>query len=105
MTPWTVVHQVPLSMGFPREEYWSELPFSSPGDLSDTRNQPESCIAGSLFNTAPLLAVLSFEKVQAHVRTYNSACQTEVTINKGDVLATSNAVKIASSQLKLLSHL
>ena len=30
MTPWTVVHQAPLSMGFPRQEYWSGLPFPSP---------------------------------------------------------------------------
>ena len=29
-TPWTVAHQVPLSMGFPRQEYWSGLPFPSP---------------------------------------------------------------------------
>ena len=29
---WTVVHQAPLFMGFPREEYWSGLPFPSPGD-------------------------------------------------------------------------
>ena len=34
-TPWTVPKQAPLSMGFPRQEYWSELPFPSPGDLSD----------------------------------------------------------------------
>jgi len=34
-TPWTVVHQAPLSIGFPREEYWSGLPFPSPGDLPD----------------------------------------------------------------------
>ena len=34
-TPWTVVCQAPLSLGFSREEYWSGLPFSSPGDLSD----------------------------------------------------------------------
>ena len=32
-TPWTVVHQAPLSMGFSRQEYWSGLPFPSPGDL------------------------------------------------------------------------
>ena len=32
-TPWTVAHQTPLSMGFPRQEYWSELAFPSPGDL------------------------------------------------------------------------
>ena len=30
-TPWTTAHQAPLSMGFPREEYWSGLPFPSPG--------------------------------------------------------------------------
>ena len=34
-TPWTIAHQAPLSMGFPRQEYWSRLPFPSPGDLSD----------------------------------------------------------------------
>ena len=31
-TPWTIAHQAPLSMGFPRQEYWRELPFPSPGD-------------------------------------------------------------------------
>ena len=34
-TPWTVACQAPLSMGFPRQEYWSGLPFPSPGDLPD----------------------------------------------------------------------
>ena len=33
--PWTMVLQTPLSMGFPRQEYQSGLPFPSPGDLSD----------------------------------------------------------------------
>ena len=32
-TPWTVALQAPLSMGFPKQEYWSGLPFPSPGDL------------------------------------------------------------------------
>ena len=32
-TPWTVTYQAPLSMGFSRQEYWSELPFPSPRDL------------------------------------------------------------------------
>ena len=31
--PWTVAHQVPLSMEFSRQEYWNGLPFPSPGDL------------------------------------------------------------------------
>ena len=34
-TPWNAACQVPLSMGFPRQEYWSGLPFLSPGDLPD----------------------------------------------------------------------
>ena len=33
VTPWTVAHQVPLSMGFSRQEYWSGFPYGSPGDL------------------------------------------------------------------------
>ena len=34
-TPWTIAHQAPLSVGFSRQEYWSRLPFSPPGDLPD----------------------------------------------------------------------
>ena len=34
-TPWTVAYQAPLSMRFSRQEYWSGLPFPSPGDLPD----------------------------------------------------------------------
>ena len=34
-TPWTVAYQAPSSMGFSRQEYWSGLPFRSPGDLPD----------------------------------------------------------------------
>ena len=36
VTPWTVVRQALLSMGFPRQEYWSGLPFPSSGDLPDS---------------------------------------------------------------------
>ena len=35
VTPWTVAHQAPLSMGFSRQGYWSGLPFPFPGDLPD----------------------------------------------------------------------
>ena len=43
VTPRSVICQAPLFMGFPRQEYWSGLPFPSPGDL------PVSCIAGGCF--------------------------------------------------------
>ena len=43
-TPWTVAHQAPLSMGYPRQEYWSGLPFPSPGDWTWV-----SWIAGRFF--------------------------------------------------------
>ena len=41
-TPQTVAHQAPLSMGFSRQEYWSGLPFPSPGDLPDPAIEPKS---------------------------------------------------------------
>ena len=40
MTPWTVAYQAPLSMEFSRQEYWSGLPFPSPGDLPDPGIEP-----------------------------------------------------------------
>ena len=42
VTPWTVAHQAPLSRGFSRQEYWSGLPFPSPGDLPNPRIEPRS---------------------------------------------------------------
>ena len=41
-TPWTIAHQAPWSMGFSRYEYWSGLPFPSPGDLPDPGIEPRS---------------------------------------------------------------
>ena len=40
VTPWTVARQAPLSMGISKQEYWSGLPFSSPGDLPDPGIEP-----------------------------------------------------------------
>ena len=40
--PWTIAHQTPLSMGFPRQEYWSGLQFPSPGDPPDPEIKPGS---------------------------------------------------------------
>ena len=42
VTPWTVAYQASLSMGFSRKEYWSGLPFPSPGDLSNPGIEPRS---------------------------------------------------------------
>ena len=42
VTLWIVAHQAPLSMGFSRQEYWSGLPFPSPGDLPDPGIEPGS---------------------------------------------------------------
>ena len=42
MTPWTVACQAPLSMGFSRQEDWSELPFPPPGDLPRPGIEPSS---------------------------------------------------------------
>ena len=42
MTSWTGAHQTPLTMGFSKQEYWSGLPFPSPGDLPDPEFDPGS---------------------------------------------------------------
>ena len=52
MTPWIVAHQVPLSRGFHRQEYWSGLSFPSPGDLPDAGVGPVSPALASRFFTA-----------------------------------------------------
>ena len=52
--PWTVAHRAPLSMGFPRQEYWSGLPFPSPGDLPNPGTELTSpTLAGGFFTTEP----------------------------------------------------
>ena len=54
MIPWTVTRQTSLSMGFPRKEYWSGLPFPSLGDITDPGNELMSpALAGRLFTTEP----------------------------------------------------
>ena len=52
----TIAHQAPLFMGFSRHEYWSGLPFPSPGDLPDAGIEPTSlmspALAGRFFTTS-----------------------------------------------------
>ena len=53
-TPWTVDHQVPLFMEFPRQEDWSGLPIPPPGDFPDWGIKPGSpALAGRFFTTEP----------------------------------------------------
>ena len=56
VTPWTVARQASLSMGSPRQEYWSGLPFPAPGALPDPGIAPTSlmspALAGGFFTTS-----------------------------------------------------
>ena len=56
-TPWTVAHQAPLSMEFSRQEYWSGLPCSPPGDLPnpgiETTPPASPALAGRFFTVEP----------------------------------------------------
>ena len=53
-TPWTIAYQAPLSMGFPRQEYWSVLPFPSSGDLPNPGIKPASpTLTVGFFTTEP----------------------------------------------------
>ena len=63
-TLWTVARHAPLSMGFSRQEYWSRLPFPSPGDLPNSGIKPMSPELAGRFFTAelprkPLAAITS----------------------------------------------
>ena len=50
----SIAGQAPLSMGFPRQEYWTGLPFPSPGDLPDQVIKPKSpALAGRFFTPEP----------------------------------------------------
>ena len=52
----TLTHQAPSVLGLSQQEYWSELPFSSPGNLPDPGIEPWSfALAGSFFTTEPPL--------------------------------------------------
>ena len=55
---WTIAHQALLSVGFPRQEYWSELPCPPPGDLPNPGIEPTSLMsppfAGTFFTAEPL---------------------------------------------------
>ena len=58
VTPWTVAHRAPSPMGFSRQEYWSGLPFASPGDLPDPGIEPRSPALPADALTSELLIVI-----------------------------------------------
>ena len=68
-TPWTVALQVPLSMGFSRQEYWCWLPFPTSGDLPDPGIKPMSLVSPAL---AGRFFTIQFSSVQSlsHVRLF-----------------------------------
>ena len=62
VTPWTIICQAPPPMGFSKQEYWSGLPFPSPGDLADPGIEPGSPTqqADSLLSELPGKPGISF---------------------------------------------
>ena len=68
-TPWMVARQAPLSMEFSRQEYWSRLPFPSPGDLPNPGIEPafpaSPAMAGRFFITEPPGKLLQRYKYEA----------------------------------------
>ena len=90
-TPWTVACQAPGSTEFSRQEYWSGLPFPTPGDLPDQGIKPKTlaspALAGRFFTTAPPGNSVN----RLHISKYNS--------NKTDKIARRN-IKNMNSQSK-----
>ena len=69
VTSWTVARQTPL--GFPRQEYWSGLPFPSPGDLPDPGSEPRSpALQADALPSEPPEKLLLYQSVQ-----FNSVTQ------------------------------
>ena len=69
VTPWTVANQAPLSMEFSRQEYWTGMPFPSPGDLPDPEIKPASL--------ASCISYIS-RQVLYHLRLLSESSQKEV---------------------------
>ena len=78
MTLQTVAHQAPSVMGFSRQEYWSGLPFSIPGDLTDKRIELASpALARRSFSTAPpplLTKIFSLKRLPHNEKKKRLSC-------------------------------
>ena len=62
--PWAVIYQAPLAVGFSRQEYWSGLPFPTPGDLPDPRIEPGSPALRQILHKSPLHHTSNFSVAQ-----------------------------------------
>ena len=67
-TPWTVTCQAPLSVGFPRHEYWSGLPFFSPGDLPGPETEPTSALQVDSLSSEPTREAPGMEEEKVKVK-------------------------------------
>ena len=75
VTTWIVAHQVPLSVEFCRQEYWSGLPFSTPGNLPHPGIEPvPPALAGGLFTTSVTWGDLSSQHKHNHFNTFLYVC-------------------------------
>ena len=71
-TPWTVAHQAPLSMGFPKQKYWSGLPLPTPGDLPHLGITPRSpALASRFFTTEPPGKLFSVKHLPFRLKCYS----------------------------------
>ena len=85
MTSWTVAHQAPLSMGFPRQEFWSGLPFPPPGDLPDPEIEPKSpALAARLFINCCHLGRLDY-RCKCKMQSYNMKIVKNLPANVGEM--------------------
>ena len=83
-TLWTVAHQASLSLGFPRQEYWSGLPFPTPGDLPDPGIKPTSLESAALAPGGFFTTSASWE---AHVRPSELTVSTYISVKCPSFLA------------------
>ena len=66
VTPWSAASQAPLSMGFPRQEYWKGVPFPTPGDLPDPGMETASLVSPALADRA-LITSASWETQEFNI--------------------------------------
>ena len=68
VTPWTVAHQSPRSTGFSRQEYWSGLPFPSPGNPPDPGTEPMSSALVGGFCTTELSGKANYSYIVKQIK-------------------------------------